>query len=356
MKLHNFSSGPAILPQSVMEEAAKAVIDWDGMGLSILEISHRSKPFVAVMDEAQQLTKELLNIGDDYSVLFLTGGASSQFYMTAMNLLGDTETAAYIDTGNWSAKAIKEAKVFGNVVEVASSKAGKYVHIPKEFTLPNDTKYLHITTNNTVQGTQFHQIPEVNVPIVADMSSDIFSRTIDIEKYGLIYAGAQKNMGPAGTTMVIVRNDFVSKINRQIPTMLNYQTHIDKGSMFNTPPVFPVFVSLLTLRWLKAQGGVEAIQKINEAKAKLVYDEIDVNPCFRGRVETADRSLMNVTFFAQTPELETAFFEVAKAANISGVGGYRTIGGFRASIYNAMSMASVEHLVKTMRDFAKENA
>jgi phosphoserine aminotransferase len=356
MKKHNFSSGPAILPQSVMEEAGKAVVDWNGMGLSLLEISHRSKEFVSVMEEAQQLTKELLNINDDYSVLFLTGGASSQFYMTAMNLLDKEETACYIDTGNWSAKAIKEAKVFGKIVEVASSKDKEYVYIPKGFTLPNEAKYLHITTNNTVQGTQFQEIPNVNVPLVADMSSDIFSRPIDIEKYGLIYAGAQKNMGPAGTTMVIVRKDLVGKLNREIPTMLNYKIHVDKGSMFNTPPVFPVFVSMLTLRWLKAQGGVEAIQKINEAKAKLLYDEIDSNPCFRGRVAVEDRSLMNVTFFAQTPELEKAFSEIAKANNISAINGYRTIGGFRASIYNAMPMESVEYLVKTMRDFAKQYA
>ena len=356
MKKHNFSSGPAMLPQSVMEEAAKAVVDWNGMGLSVLEVSHRSKEFVSVMEEAQQLTKELLNINDDYSVLFLTGGASSQFYMTAMNFLDEDETACYIDTGNWSAKAIKEAKVFGKIVEVASSKDKEYVYIPKEIALPNDAKYLHITTNNTVQGTQFHQIPDVNVPLVADMSSDIFSRPIDIEKYGLIYAGAQKNMGPAGTTMVIVRKDLVGKLKREIPTMLDYKTHVDRASMFNTPPVFPVFVSMLTLRWLKAQGGVEAIQKVNEAKAKLLYDEIDANPCFRGRVAIEDRSLMNVTFFAQTPELEKAFFEATEAVNISRIVGYKTIGGFRASIYNAMPMESVELLVKTMQDFAKQNA
>ena len=354
MKKHNFSSGPAILPQSVMEEAAKAVVDWNGMGLSVLEVSHRSKEFTAVMDEAQQLTKELLHIGDDYSVLFLTGGASSQFYMTAINLLEDDETACYIDTGNWSAKAIKECKTFGNVEVVASSKDRNYVYIPKDFSLPNNTKYLHITTNNTVQGTQFHEIPNIDVPLVADMSSDIFSRPIDIEKYGLIYAGAQKNMGPAGTTMVIVRKDLVGKLKRQIPTMLDYKTHVDRGSMFNTPPVFPVFVSMLTLRWLKAQGGVEAMEKINIAKAKLLYDEIDRNSCFRGRVDEADRSLMNVTFFAETPELETAFYKVCEAENISRINGYRTIGGFRASIYNAMPTSSVEHLVNVMQRFEQQ--
>ena len=351
MKKHNFSSGPAILPQSVMEEAAKAVVDWNNMGLSILEISHRSKEFTAVIEEAQQLTKELLGISDDYSVLFLTGGASSQFFMTAMNLLGQDETACYIDTGNWSFKAIEEASQFGNIDVIASSKDQKYVYIPKDFSLPTNAKYLHITTNNTVQGTQFHQIPDVNIPIVADMSSDIFSRPIDIEKYGLIYAGAQKNMGPAGTTMVIVRKDLVGKLERDIPTMLDYTTHIKKGSMFNTPPVFPIYVSMLTLRWLKNQGGVKAIEQVNIAKAKMLYDEIDRNSCFRGRVEKDDRSLMNVTFFAETPELEKAFLEVCEQEAISGIKGYRTIGGFRASIYNAMPISSVEHLVKAMQAF-----
>ncbi|MFK7948480.1 MAG: 3-phosphoserine/phosphohydroxythreonine transaminase [Saprospiraceae bacterium] len=355
MKKHNFSSGPAILPQSVMEEAAKAIVDWNGIGLSVLEVSHRSKEFSAVMEEAQQLTKELLHIGDDYSVLFLTGGASSQFYMTAINLLNQDETACYIDTGNWSAKAINEGKVFGNIEVVASSKDRNYVYIPKEFVLPDNAKYLHITTNNTVQGTQFHQIPDVNIPLVADMSSDIFSRPIDIHKYGLIYAGAQKNMGPAGTTMVIVRKDLVGKLNRQIPTMLDYTTHVNKNSMFNTPPVFPVFVSMLTLRWLKAQGGVEAMEQINIAKAKMLYDEIDRNTCFRGRVDKADRSLMNVAFFAETPELEKAFYKVCEAESISRINGYRTIGGFRASIYNAMPTSSVEHLVHVMQQFEAQH-
>ncbi len=353
MKKHNFSSGPAILPQSVMAEAAAAVIDWNGMGLSILEISHRSKEFVAVMEEAQQLTKELLNIGDDYSVLFLTGGASSQFYMTAMNLLDTDETACFLETGNWATSAIEEARRFGKVVVIASSKENNHTSIPKVFELPEGVKYLHITTNNTVEGTQFHEMPMVNVPIIADMSSDIFSRPIDIQKYGLIYAGAQKNMGPAGATMVIVKNDLLGKIKRDIPTMLDYQTHIKKESMFNTPPVFAVFVSLLTLRWLKAQGGVAAMEKINIAKAKLLYDEIDANPCFEGRVAVEDRSLMNVTFTAKTPELESAFLKACEAANISAIKGYRTVGGFRASLYNAMPMESVEYLIHLMRDFAK---
>ncbi len=349
MKKHNFSSGPAILPQSVMKEAAEAVLDFNGMGLSILEISHRSKEFVAVMEEAQALTKELLGLGDEFSVLFLTGGASSQFYMTAMNLLNPDETAAIIDTGNWSAKAIKEAELFGKVAVVASSKADEYKHVPKEFDLPSDTKYLHITTNNTVNGTQFHEIPTVSMPLVADMSSDIFSRKIDAKKYGLIYAGAQKNTGPAGTTMVIIRKDMLNQVERKIPTMLDYQTHVNKGSMFNTPPVFPVYVSMLTLRWLKANGGIEAMEKINIAKAELLYGEIDRNPHFEGRVAKADRSLMNVTFLAKTPEAEARFFKLCEENAISGIKGYRTIGGFRASIYNAMPMSSVEHLVSVMQ-------
>lgn len=351
MKKHNFSSGPAILPQSVMKEASKAIVDWNNTGLSVLEVSHRSKEFTAVMEEAQQLTKELLHIGDDYSVLFLTGGASSQFYMTAMNLLDQNESACFIDTGNWSAKAINEAKVFGNVEVVASSKDRNYVYIPTEFVLPDNAKYLHLTTNNTVQGTQFHKIPTVDIPIIADMSSDIFSRPIDIQKYGLIYAGAQKNMGPAGATMVIVRKDLVGKLNRQIPTMLDYRTHIKKGSMFNTPPVFPVFVSMLTLRWLKAKGGVEAMEKVNIAKAKLLYDEIDRNSCFVGRVDKTDRSLMNVTFLPTKTGLEKPFYELCETENISRINGYRTIGGFRASIYNAMPVSSVEHLVNVMQHF-----
>jgi phosphoserine aminotransferase len=349
MKKHNFSSGPAILPLSVMQEAAEAVIDFNGMGLSILEISHRSKEFVTVMDEAQALTKELLGLSDDFSVLFLTGGASSQFYMTAMNLLDSTETAAIIDTGNWSAKTIKENRLFGNITIVASSKADDYKHIPKTFELPNNAKYLHITTNNTVMGTQFQEIPTVDIPLVADMSSDIFSRKIEVEKYGLIYAGAQKNMGPAGTTMVIIRKDMLGTIERQIPTMLDYRTHVNKGSMFNTPPVFPVYVSMLTLRWLKANGGIEAMEKINIAKAELLYNEIDNNPNFEGRVAKADRSLMNVTFMAKTPEAEAKFFKLCEENLISGIKGYRTIGGFRASIYNAMPMSSVEHLVSVMK-------
>lgn len=351
MKVHNFSAGPAILPQSVMKEAAEAVIDFSGMGLSILEISHRSPQFVAVMEEAVNLVKELLNVPDNYEVLFLSGGASSQFYMSAMNLLGDNDKAYYVNTGTWSNKAIKEALGFGEVEVLASSQDKKYSFIPKGYEIPSDGKYLHITSNNTVAGTQHHEFPETSMPIVCDMSSDIFSRPIDVSKFGIIYAGAQKNMGPAGTTLVIVNKDLLGKIDRKIPTMLDYRTHIEKGSMFNTPPVYPVYVSMLTLRWLKANGGVAAAEKRNQAKAKLIYDEIDRNPFFRGLTAVEDRSVMNVTFETSNPDDYDVFLKAATAANCSGVKGHRSVGGFRASIYNAMEMKSVEALVEVMKGF-----
>lgn len=351
MKVHNFSAGPAILPQSVMKEAAEAVVDFNGMGLSILEISHRSPQFVAVMEEAVSLVKELLNVPDNYEVLFLSGGASSQFYMSAMNLLGDNDKAYYVNTGTWSNKAIKEALGFGEVEVLASSQDKKYSFIPKGYKIPSDGKYLHITSNNTVAGTQHHEFPETSMPIVCDMSSDIFSKPIDVSKFGIIYAGAQKNMGPAGTTLVIVNKDLLGKIDRKIPTMLDYRTHIEKGSMFNTPPVYPVYVSMLTLRWLKANGGVAAAEKRNQAKAKLIYDEIDRNPFFRGLTAVEDRSVMNVTFETSNPDDYDVFLKAATAANCSGVKGHRSVGGFRASIYNAMEMESVEALVEVMKGF-----
>ena len=349
MKVHNFSAGPAILPQSVMKEAAEAVINFQGMGLSILEISHRSPQFVAVMDEAVRLVKELLNVPDNYEVLFLSGGASSQFFMSAMNLLGDHDKAYYVNTGTWSNKAIKEALGFGNVEVLASSQDKKYNFIPKGYDIPTDGKYLHITSNNTVAGTQYHEFPTTSMPIVCDMSSDIFSKEIDVSKFGIIYAGAQKNMGPAGATLVIVNKDLLGKIDRKIPTMLDYQTHIDKGSMFNTPPVYPVYVSMLTLRWLKANGGVAAAEKRNKAKAQLIYDEIDRNPFFRGLVAKEDRSLMNVTFETTNPDDYDKFLKAATTANCSGVKGHRSVGGFRASIYNAMDIESVRVLVEVMK-------
>lgn len=352
MKKHNFSAGPAILPASVIQEAAANVADLGGSGLSILEISHRSPEFVAVLDEAEALVRELLSVGDEYAVLFLTGGASSQFYFTAMNLLGQNETAAYIDTGAWSAKAAKEAKLFGKVDVVASSKDANYNYIPKNIDLSGDYKYVHLTSNNTIFGTQFAEFPATDAPLVADMSSDIFSRRLPLERFGLIYAGAQKNIGPAGVTLVIVKKDLLGKVEREIPTMLDYRTHIAKSSSFNTPPVFPIYVSMLTFRWIKAQGGLEAMEKHNAAKAKVLYDEIERNPKFRCTVEDpASRSLMNVTFVA-TDEADTApFLAACEAAGCVGVKGHRSVGGFRASIYNSMPVESVEALVKVMQAF-----
>ncbi|MEN0048575.1 MAG: 3-phosphoserine/phosphohydroxythreonine transaminase [Bacteroidota bacterium] len=353
MQVHNFSAGPAILPKSVMAEAGQACVDFKGKGLSILEISHRSAEFKPVLEEAESLTRELLSIGDDYGVIFLQGGASSQFFMAAMNLLGSGETAAYVDTGAWSTKAIKEAKLFGNVEAVASSKDKNYTYIPKDYELPSTTKYLHITSNNTVRGTQYASYPEVAIPLVSDSSSDIFSREIDISKFGLIYAGAQKNMGPAGATLVIVKKDLLGKLERQIPTMLDYRTHIEKGSAFNTPPVFPIYVSMLNLRWVKAQGGVEAMSKRNAAKAKLIYEAIDASPLFDCPNAVEDRSTMNAVFVIKNPDLEADFMAACKAANCSGVKGHRSVGGFRASMYNAMGIKSVQTLVEVMNDFSQ---
>lgn len=358
MKVHNFSAGPAILPASVMAEAAEAVRDFNGSGLSILEISHRSKDFIAVMDEAFALVRELLGLSDDYGVLFLSGGASSQFFMSAMNLLNEDETAGYINTGTWSTKAIKEAKLFGEVKELATSKDTNFSYIPKGFAIPNDLKYVHITSNNTIFGTQFQEFPETDLPLVADMSSDIFSRPLPVDRFGIIYAGAQKNMGPAGVTLVIVRKDLLGKVDRAIPSMLKYQTHIDDESSFNTPPVFPIYVSMLTMRWIKEQGGLEAMVPRNEAKAKLIYDEIDRNPMFKGVVtDVADRSLMNATFVLQDQyaALEKEFLAAAAAANCDGIKGHRSAGGFRASIYNSMELESVQALVDVMQAFAAKH-
>jgi len=357
MKKHNFSAGPAILPAPVLEQASEAAADFNGMGLSILEISHRSPEFTAVMHEAQTLVRELLNIDEHYAVLFLQGGASSQFFMSAMNLLGKDKKAAYINTGSWSTKAIKEAKLFGGVEEIASSKDKNFTYIPKEYSIPADATYLHITSNNTIFGTQYQEFPSADIPLVADMSSDMFSKPIDASRFGLIYAGAQKNMGPAGTTLVVVEKDMLGKVEREIPTMLNYETHIKKNSAFNTPPVFPIYVSMLTLRWLKAGGGLEAIAKHNEAKAKLVYDEIDRNGLFVGTViDKGDRSRMNATFVMKEgkEELGSKFLEMCEAAGCVGVKGHRSVGGFRASIYNAMPLESVEVLVDVMKNFEEK--
>lgn len=355
-KKHNFSAGPAILPQSVIRQAATAAQDFNGMGLSILEISHRSAPFVKVMEEAVSLTKELLNINDDYAVLFLTGGASSQFFMTAMNLLNKDETACYVDTGAWSTKAIKEAKLFGNIEVLASSKESNFNCIPKDYSVPSNAKYLHLTSNNTIYGTQLHALPETDVPVVCDMSSDIFSRPINIERYDLIYAGAQKNLGPAGTTMVIVKKSILGKVNRTIPTMLDYNTHIKKDSAFNTPPVYPIYVCMLTMRWIKELGGVAAMEKRNKEKAAILYNEIDNNPCFKGTTAKEDRSLMNVCFVMTNPELEAEFMAVATEAGCVGIKGHRSVGGFRASIYNAMPLESIQMLVNVMKEFGAKHA
>lgn len=353
MKKHNFSAGPAILPASVIKEAAQAVTNFNNSGLSILEVSHRGADFVAVLEEAIASTKELLNINDDYEVLFLTGGASSQFFMTAMNILNEDETACYINTGTWSTKAIKEAKLFGNVNELASSEDTNFSYIPKGYNVPEDSKYLHITTNNTIFGTQFHALPDTKVPIVADMSSDIFSRPIDINRYAIIYAGAQKNLGPAGTTLVIVRKDILGKVNRTIPTMLDYRTHIKKNSSFNTPPVYPIYVCMLTMRWLKEQGGVSAMEIHNEEKAAIIYDVIDSTPLYKGAAAKEDRSLMNVTFTLADDSLNDAFLAAATEAGCVGIKGHRSVGGFRASIYNAMPKESVQILADVMTEFAK---
>ena len=353
-KKHNFFAGPAIIPAPVLKQAAQAVENFADMGLSILEISHRSAQFSQVMDDAVSLTKELLNINDNYEVLFLTGGASSQFYMTAMNILPSNGTAGYVDTGAWSTKAIKEAKHFGNVEVVASSEDKNFSYIPKDFNLSSDLNYLHLTSNNTIFGTQLQSFPDLPFPLVCDMSSDIFSRPFDINKFGIVYAGAQKNLGPAGTTLVIVRKDLLGKVDRTIPTMLDYNTHIKKNSSFNTPPAYPIYVCMLTMKWLKENGGVAAMAAKNEAKGKLIYDEIDNNPLFKGVAAKEDRSLMNVTFVLNDSELEKPFLEACDAAGCVGIKGHRSVGGFRASIYNAMPIESVQVLVDVMKDFGKK--
>lgn len=352
MLKYNFSAGPCVLPQEVFKKAAAAVLDFND--LSILEISHRSKEFVAVMEKAQALALEHLGLQDKgYKALFLGGGASMQFLMVAYNLLENK--AAYLNTGTWSDKAIKEAKMFGEVVEVASSKDSNYNHIPKDFSVPTDVDYFHFQTNNTIFGTQLQSTPDVNVPLVCDMSSDIFSRKRDFEKYDLIYAGAQKNMGPAGATLIVVKEDILGKVTRQIPSMLDYKVHISKDSMFNTPPVFPIYVSMLTMEWLKENGGISWIEELNNKKAGMVYDEIDRNPLFKGFVtQKEDRSMMNATFVLNDTAHADAFDKLWKDAGINGLNGHRSVGGYRASIYNALSMESVETLVDVMQELERK--
>lgn len=352
---YNFGAGPGILPQEVLKQAAEAVINFNGMGLSLLEISHRTPEFEAVVEEASQLVKELLHLPAGYSVLFLQGGASLQFAMVPYNLLDENRTAAYLDTGVWASKAIKEARSFGNVAVVASSKEDNYTYIPKQYSVAQDAVYFHVTSNNTIYGTQIHRFPEVQVPLVCDMSSDIFSRPVEGSKFDLIYAGAQKNMGAAGTTLIAVKDEMLGKVSRKIPSMLDYRVHIEGGSMYNTPPVFAIYVSLLTLRWIKAKG-LQQMEQDNEAKAAAVYNEIDENPLFKGTCHKEDRSRMNVNFVMEKPELEKEFLTFCKEAGIVGLKGHRSVGGFRASLYNALPLSSVKVLVEVMKEFALQHA
>ncbi|MEC5167100.1 phosphoserine aminotransferase [Flavobacterium sp. PL11] len=351
MKKHNYSAGPSILPQEVFEKSAQAILDFNDSGLSILEISHRSKDFVAVMDEARELALELLDLkGKGYQALFLAGGASLEFLMVPYNLMKENGKAAYLDSGTWASGAIKEAKLFGETIVVASSKEQNYNHIPKGYSVPADADYFHCTSNNTIFGTQMKEFPALEMPMVCDMSSDIFSRVIDFSKFDIIYAGAQKNMGPAGTTLVIVKEDILGKNGRVIPSMLDYVKHIKAESMYNTPAVFPIYASLLTLQWLKKQGGITAIEKINNEKAALIYAEIDRNPLFKGAAAVEDRSIMNATFLLNDEAHAAIFDTMWKAAGISGLPGHRSVGGYRASMYNALPLKSVQVLVDVMKE------
>ena len=351
MKVYNFGAGPSILPQEVMKATAEACTEFQGMGLSLMEISHRTKEFQAVMDEAQAPFKELLSIPEGYSVLFVGGGASLEFCMVPYNLL--EKKAAYLNTGVWAKKALKEAKLFGEVVEVASSADANYTFIPKDYEIPSDADYFHITTNNTIYGTELHEDLDSPVPLVADMSSDIFSRPIDVSKYGMIYGGAQKNLSMAGVTFVIVKDDLLGKVSRPIPTMLDYRTHVDKGSMFNTPPVVPIYCALQTLKWIKAQGGVVEMKRRAEERAEILYAEIDRNKMFKGTAAKEDRSLMNICFVMndEYKELESEFLKFAQSKGMSGIKGHRSVGGFRASCYNAMPVEGVKALVECMKEF-----
>jgi phosphoserine aminotransferase len=354
--IHNFNAGPSILPRTVFEQAAQAILNFNNTGLSILELGHRTETFQAVMDEAISLAKELMQLDADHEVLFLHGGASSQFFQVPMNLLNDNEIAAYTDTGVWATKAIKEARLYGHVEVVCSSKDANYTFLPKQFTVPKTAKYLHITSNNTIYGTQWQDMTpfyEAGVPLVADMSSDILSRQLDFNKFDLIYAGAQKNVGAAGVNIIVVNKNILGKVDRKMPSMMDYRNHVENGSMLNTPPVFAVFVCMLTLRWLKEQGGVTAIEKLNTQKANLLYSTIDKLPIFKGTVAPEDRSKMNVCFVMDNTDLEKEFLTICKANGIIGVKGYRTVGGFRASLYNALQLESVQLLTDLMTDFAQ---
>jgi phosphoserine aminotransferase len=354
MRKHNLGAGPGVLPESALQKSAAAALDFNNIGMSILEISHRSKDFEQVLENTTALVKELLGVPENYSILFLQGGASTQFAMVPMNLLHTK--AAYIDTGVWANKAIKEAKLFGEVNVLASSKDKNYSYIPKDYTIPTDCDYLHITSNNTIYGTQISEFPNSPIPLICDMSSDIFSRPIDVSQFDLIYAGAQKNMGPAGVTLVIIKNDILKEVKRVVPTMMRYATHIEGGSMFNTPPVFSIYVCMATLEWLKSIGGVSAIEKINQQKADLFYNEVDSNPLFTGTCAVEDRSRMNACFLLKNPALDEEFMKQVKAQGIVGIKGHRSVGGYRASMYNAAPIESVKALTDLMKDFALKTA
>lgn len=352
MKLHNFNSGPSVLPRVVMEQAAEAILDFNGSGLSILEIGHRTPMFQEVLQEAITSVKTLMQLDDSYEVLFLHGGASTQFMQVPMNLLDERNTAAYCVNGIWGKKALKEAAVFGNAVAVTDSSDRDNTYIQKQFSIPDDTRYLHITTNNTVEGTQWHTYPDMGVPLVADMSSDIFSRKTDFSKFSLIYAGAQKNMGAAGVNLVVVKRDILGHTSRTIPTIMDYRKHIEAGSLMNTPPVFAVYVSMLTLRWILAEGGLEEMEKRTNERSSLLYNTLDSLPIFESRVAKEDRSQMNAVFFLKDQSLEAPFLELCKKEGMVGVKGYRTIGGIRVSMYNALSLESVQLFCSLMKDFA----
>lgn len=355
MTLHNFNSGPSILPPSVLEQASKAIHNFNGTGLSILEIGHRTSHFQEVLNQAIGSVKRLMDLNDSYEVLFLHGGATTQFMQVPMNLLDDNETAAYCDNGIWGSKAIKEAAMFGNVVVAASSADKNHTYIPKNLSIPNNPSYLHITTNNTVEGTQWHAYPDVSIPLIGDMSSDIFSRPTNFKQFSLIYAGAQKNMGAAGVNLMVVKKDILGKIKRKIPTIMNYQKHIEAGSLMNTPPVFAVYVSMLTLQWIEAEGGLAEMGQRAKERANLLYSTIDRLPFYKTTVAKEDRSEMNAVFFIEDENLQNLFLEECKKAGFIGVKGYRTVGGIRVSMYNALPLSSVQAMTDLMQSFAQQH-
>lgn len=355
MSVHNFNSGPSILPQPVLEQAAKAIHDFNGTGMSILEIGHRTSHFQSVLDSAIGSIKRLMQLDDQHEVLFLHGGATTQFMQVPMNLLDQGETAAYCDNGIWGNKAYKEAALFGNAVLASSSADRSHTYIPKDLNIPANAKYLHITTNNTVEGTQWHNYPNVEIPLIGDMSSDIFSREVDFKKFSLIYAGAQKNMGAAGVNMLVIKKDILGKIQRKIPTIMSYQKHIEAGSLMNTPPVFAVYVSMLTLQWIEQEGGLAEMGKRSQERADLLYNTIDSLPLFQAKVDKEDRSQMNAVFFIEDESLQNLFLDQCKQAGFVGVKGYRTVGGIRVSMYNALPMSSVKAMTDLMQDFAKQH-